>query len=407
MWGWFVLSTLFIVLAQFRPFMAIALMCIYTEIPWSASWKPIVTIYPAYPFLLFLYIKYSTRIVGAVFDLRYRLVILLSALIIVWSFLSPVLYPASYGPSITFTQNPNYHRAITLLSLLLFIPAVLRSRNDIRGFLLSTIHVLIAIHILVVIATVYFLMSGHSLYELHLMRILNTPPVFWESGLLMLGLAYLLVFREISTLSLISLGILACIGLLLGNSRTRFLATFICLFYFLYPYISKRLIAWIVSLMLLLTASPILLPHNAKDYSSRLIKQRIEQSTTMDINKISSGRISTYKFTFERWKESPLVGVGSCYILPRTLDKAPRVHNYFLEILAGQGLLGLILLISVLVISFIIISHIGMKKAYNVVEGRFIVALFLYGLINWMFKESWGITYCTIAMLSVYSQTGE
>lgn len=410
-WGWLLLSVFFILIAQFCSFMTISLMCIYPQILWAASWKPIVTLYPIYPLIMFLCLKYLRQIVIAIFENRYGIAILFSSLIVIWAFLSPFLYPASYGLPITFTQNPNYQRGIQLLAVLLFLPAVLNSREDIRSFLHSTTLLLVLVHLLVIIAAVFFLVSGHSLYDLHLMRILDTPPVFWESGLLLLCLAYYFVLRKMNSGFLIFFIVIGCVGLILGNSRTRFLATFFCLLYFIYPFVSKRILAWTVSIVLLLSVSPLLLPHNVTDYFSRLINQRIEQSSGNDFSEIARGRMNACKFAYERWKKHPLLGVGSCYILPREsmLDKRnaksmPRVHNYYFEVLAGQGATGFVLLIIVLGLTFIMIWRIAREKANKVLDGRLIIALFWFGIINWLFKESWGITYSTIAMLSAYTR---
>ncbi|MBA4369133.1 MAG: hypothetical protein C0403_16005 [Desulfobacterium sp.] len=410
-WGWFALSLLFIVIAQFRPFMAIALMCFYPTVIWAAAWNPFITLYPAYPLILFLFIKYMKQIFKAFFTFRYRIVIVLSALIVIWAFLAPLLYTATYGPPITFTKSPNYHRGLQILATLLLLPAVLRSRDDIQKFISSTAHLLILVHLLLIIASTFFLLSGHALYDLHLMRILETPPVFWESGLLLLCLGYLFVRREMNFSLLIVFGVLACAGLILGNSRTRFLATFLTLLYFMYPYISKRLFSWVMSIMLLMSVSIIMLPH-FEDYLSRLIKQRIEQSESKNLSELTSGRSTAYAFAYKRWKSSPFVGVGTCYILPRStaVNQGPnikmhRVHNYYLEVIAGQGIIGFGLLIIVIGISVIMVMRVALINANKAVDGRIIVALFFFGLINWMFKESWGITYCTIAILSAYTET--
>lgn len=412
-WGLLTLSLLFIIIAQLRPLWALSLMCVYPTIPWSASYKPIITLYPVYPLVLFFCFKYLKEIIRAVFANRYSFVIMLSCLIIIWSFLSTLLYPASYGPPISFSQNPNFQRGVLLLAVLLFLPALLRSRYDIRRFLFSTTNLLMAIHILIVIVAVFYLMSGHYLYDLHLMRLLETPPIFWESGLLLLCLAYFFVLSEMNTGLLIVFATLACAGLILGNSRTRFLSTIFCLLYFLYPYVSKRMIALIVSLVLFLSLSPLALPDNVNDYFSRLINQRIKQSSSNNLSQITAGRTEMYEFAFKRWTENPMLGVGSCYILPRkaTINQqsmgAPRVHNYYLEVLAGQGAVGFGLLIIVVGMCIIMTLRIAILKADKAVDGRLIVALFFFGIINWAAKESWGITYCAIALLSMYMRTRE
>ena len=100
--------------------------------------------------------------------------------------------------------------------------------------------------------------------------------------------------------------------------------------------------------------------------------------------------------------------MGSCYILPR--DKAvvngqksmPRVHNYLLEVLAGQGWVGFSLLLAVLAVTFKNIWKINKFKAHEAIDGRLIVAFFGFGFLNWLFKESWGMTYSAIILLSAF-----
>ena len=347
----------------------------------------------------------------AILSFRYRFVVLLSILIVFWSFLSPVLYSASYGPAITFTLNPNYHRAILLLAIFLLLPAVLHTREDILSFLHSTTILFIFIHLLLIVATVMFLISGNSLYDLHLMRILDTPPIYWESGLFLLCVGYSFVVRKMSTGFLIFFAVIGFSGLLLGNSRTRFLATFLCLLYFIYPYVSRRLIAWAITIVFLLAVIPLLMPHNVINYFTRLVNQRVEQSYGKTFAEMSSGRMIAYTFAYKRWKDSPFLGVGSCYVLPRqktfinrSQKSMPRVHNYYLEVLAGQGTVGFIVLIAILGMTFLTIWRVGRIKSKHAPDARLIIAFFYFGIINWFFKESWGITYSTIVLIAAYSR---
>lgn len=411
LWGWLIMSVLLVIVAQFRPFLVVALMIFYPTVLWSASWRPFVTLYSIYPLLLFLFVKHIKDIFVSLFEYRHGLVVWLSVLIVAWSFMSPVLYPESYGETIPFSLNPNYHRGISTLFLLFFIPAVIKTRDDIHQFFSSTAYMFIVAHILLLIVAIFFLLAGHPLYDLHLMVFLNTPPIYWESGLFVLLLAYFLVNRKMGAGYLIAFCVLALFGLVLGNSRTRFVATFICMAYFIYPYINGRIVAWSTVLVILVTSCLAVLP-GVGGYFARLIDQRVEQSVGKTFYEMSSGRTMAYEYAYNRWKEKPLMGVGSCFILPKEnlVNKQTniiRVHNYYLEVLAGQGLAGFFLLLAVLGISLMIIIKIVFKKADRVIDGRMLVALFLFGTINWMFKESWGITYSVIALLSVYDKCGE
>lgn len=411
LWGWLVMSVLLILVAQFRPFLVVALMSFYPTVLWSASWKPFVTLYPTYSLMLFFFVKHIKDVFVALFEFRYGIAVWLSLIIVAWSFMSPVFYSDAYGKSILFSLNPNYQRGLSNLFLLIIIPTLVRKREDIRHFFVSSAHVLMFTHVILTVAAVFFLLAGHSLYELHLMRFLNTPPVFWESGLLVLLLAYFLVNRKMSAGLLIIFCILALFGLILGNSRTRFLATFLCGIYFIYPYINVRIVAWTSVLVILILSSLAVLP-GVEGYFSRLIDQRVEQSVGKSFSEMSSGRESAYDYAYNRWQEKPLLGVGSCYIFPKAdlINKrtsSARVHNYYLEVLAGQGLSGFSLLVVVLGICLVMILKIVFSKADAVMDGRMLVALFMYGTINWMFKESWGITYSIIALLSVYGKSTE
>jgi O-antigen ligase len=181
--------------------------------------------------------------------------------------------------------------------------------------------------------------------------------------------------------------------------------------YFIYPYINGRIVAWVTVLVILILSSLAVLP-GVDRYFSRLIDQRVEQSVGKSFSEMSSGRVTAYDYAYKRWQEQPLLGVGSCYIFPKAdlINKrtsSARVHNYYLEVLAGQGGVGFFLLVVVLAVCLVMILKILFSKADAVMDGRMLVALFMYGTINWMFKESWGITYSIIALLSVYSKSGE
>ena len=394
--------------------MAIALMCFYPTIPWSASWKPIVTLYPIYPLTLFLVLKYIRFIFRAVLKRYYGIVVLLPGVIICWSLLSPVLYEASAGPAFTLVTTPNYQRGLLSLAVLLLLPAVLQNRNDIEEFIRSSAQLFILIHCVVIVVAMFFVLSGHPVNRLHLMRVLDTPPIYWESGLLLLALAYLFVVRKMGAPVLIGFAIIGIAGLILGGSRTRFVVTFICLLYFMYPYISIRLTAFVFSFCIVLLMVVLIVPGSAKNYFSLIIGERIEQSVVADISdpkeieRLTSRRTVAYETAFERWRQKPLFGVGSCYILPR--DKAvvngqksmPRVHDYLLEVLAGQGWAGFSLLLAVLAVTFKNLWKINRFKAREVIDGRLLVAFFGFGFLNWLFKESWGMTYSAIILLSAY-----
>jgi O-antigen ligase len=416
-WGWVGLSTALLLVAHFWPPKAVALMSFYPTVLWSASWKPIVTLYPVYLLVLFMVVKYHRRIFRAITNRRYNLAVMMIGLITCWSLLSPIVYQASQGPAFTLLTTPNYQRGLLLLGVLLILPAFLQTRDDIFKFIRAFISLFIIVHCVMSAIAILFVASGHSIYQLHLMRVLDTPPIYWESGLLLIGLAYLFVERKMKLPILIVLGLVGLVGLIIGGSRTRFLTTFICLLYFMYPYMSVRLTVACASLAFFIFVVVLCMPGSAKNYFSTIIGQRIEQSTIGDIKdskeieRITSRRTVTYKKAFERWRERPIFGVGSCYILPRDAavvqgkKSMPRVHNYILEVLAGQGIVGISLLMAVLVISFKNIWRISKYKSSAVIGGRLIIALFGFGLINWVFKESWGITFCVVIMLSAYAGT--
>ncbi len=406
LWGWLIMSAVLVMLALFRPYLVIAMMSFYPTVLWAASWKPFVTLYPTYPVILFFIIKYFKEEFLSLFEFRHGLSVWLSLVIVAWSFMSPLMYSDAHGKTIEFSANPNYQRGITILFLLFIVPVLIKTRDDIRRFFVSSAHVFMFTHVFLTVAAVFFLLAGHPIYELHLMRFLNTPPVFWESGLLVLLLGYFLVNRKMNGGFLIFFCVLALFGLVLGNSRTRFLATFICLVYFIYPYINGRLVAWAGALSILVLSSLVMLP-GVEGYFERLIDQRVEQSVGKSFSEMSNGRMSAYEYAYKRWQEKPALGVGSCFIFPKEnlINKrtsAARVHNYYLEVLAGQGVVGFSFLVSVLGLCLVMIVRIVTGKASDVMDGRMLVALFMYGAINWMFKESWGITYVIIALLSVY-----
>lgn len=402
--GLLLLSTLFVAIAIFRPFWAIAILCIYTELPWSASWKPFVTLYPIYPLSLVLILRYARQIGGALLSRCYGIPITLSMVLMAWILLSPLIYPAFDGFPVTFSQNPNFFRASQTIIILLLLPAVLRTRVDINKLIHSMIGLLMSVHVLLIIAVLFFAADGYRLADVHRMQILNTPPVYWESGLLIIFLAYLLIQKETMLIMLGLFGVLASVGLVVGNSRARVLATVLSLLYFLRRNVSIRMFSALALFLFLLMGGALIVPNSAKDYLSVLVKGRVEQSTKGTMEQISNARLSQFAAAYTRWKKSPWVGVGSGYTMPITYNERGkrirvRVHTHFLEVLAAQGMIGVAVLLFVL--GFTIrnaIITVGKRFLFEE-DGRLIFALFVYGVINWCFKESWGITYAAIAML--------
>lgn len=402
-------------LAQFRPYMAIALLCFYPNILWASSSKPFITLYPIYFLIIFLGFRYFKQILLAIVTFRYRICVIISIVIITWSFLTPWFYPSGGGEAFTFASNPNYRRWLEILVPLILLPASIRNRADLHRFLFSAFYIIIVIHCIAILGSTLFLLFGHSFHEIHRMVFLNMRPIYWESGLLLLFIAYSFINFKISPFILIFLAIIGCAGLILGNSRTRFLSTFLCTAYFIYPYVSKRLFFWGMSFFLLLSTvagGTAFFSGTVSKYFTGLVDQRIEQSVSDDVKTQTSGRNTSYEYAINRWKTNTLFGVGSCYIYPTKKFSSTngffgRLHNYYLEVLAGQGIIGFTLLLMVLGTSKLMVVKILWNRARETIDGRIIVGLFLWGLINWMFKESWGITYTSICLLSVYTRTGQ
>ncbi|MFH2044517.1 MAG: O-antigen ligase family protein [Pseudomonadota bacterium] len=408
--GLLALSLFFVVIAIVRPYLAIAMLCIYTEFPWSASFKPLLTVYPIYPLAAVLLLRYARQIADALSKRRYNIAVVFAFIIALWAALSPLFYPVRDGIPITFTQNPVMHRALQTIAILVLLPAVLCTRDDINRLIRSIFFLLMSVHVIVLIFAFFFVFSGYPLSDLHKMRILNTPPVYWESGLLLICLVYFFILRKGSSLRLICFSILACFGLIVGNSRARFVASMLCILYFIRPYLSVRIFAGIVAFLFFIFVSVIAMPERTKDYLLKLVVKRVEQSTKGNLDKISNSRIEQYKAAINQWEKSPLIGVGSGYTMPpirmigTTKPIRVRIHNHFLEVLTAQGIVGFILLITILISTLKKTLIITKEKADKEIDGRLIIALFIYGIINWLFKESWGTTYATIAMIGAYKQ---
>nr|WP_319491160.1 O-antigen ligase family protein [uncultured Desulfobacter sp.] len=414
LWGLLFISAAVVIVAVYRPYIAIAILCFYPNILWAASWKPFVTLYPIYFLFLVLCLRYARRIFICFFTFRYKLCILIPFVIVTWSFLSPWLYPVHGSNAFSLASNPNYKRWLEIIFPLLILPAAIESHDEFREFMFSVFLVIIGIHFISFLASGLFIVCGHPVYEIHRMVFLNMRPIYWESGLLLLFIAYAFVHNRFPPFILVLLALVGCIGLVLGNSRTRVLSTFVCFIYFIYPYVSRRLFFWGIAFVLsfsLVAGGAAVFSGKINVYIAGLIEQRIEQSMSKDEKVRTSGRARTYQYALDRWQANPLLGVGSCYIYPTTKFTSQasigRLHNYYLEVLAGQGGVGFVLLLAVLGISAVMAFKIFRAKAKESVDGRMAVALLVWGLINWMFKESWGITYTAICLLSIYIQTGQ
>ena len=93
-------------------------------------------------------------------------------------------------------------------------------------------------------------------------------------------------------------------------------------------------------------------------------------------NDISNRRFSLWKSGIEIWKTSPIYGVSQRNIVPYASDKLPKTymvnndlgnfdstHNLFIDILVGQGIIGLVIILAFFVgVAVIIIRNLFSNK---------------------------------------------
>lgn len=409
--GFIGLSIALIGIAWFRPFIAIAMLCFFSTLPFSASIKVVITWYPFYLVSLFLLFKYRENIMAALQGLKYDKTAILSMFIVSWSVLSPFLYPVRDGMPYTTSNGPTFFRGLETIVLLILLPAVIRNRNDMHKMLRSLCQVIIGLHFALIPLITLFVLRGNGIGNIYRMEVLDVPPVYWESGLLILCAMYLSAGKSMKQTTLIVLVMLACAGIVLGNSRTKVFSTLLCLLYFGYPYINVKVVSIGTVVLTLFTAGIFFTPGAFTQSLKERVESRIEQMMSPDKDEMTSGRTSLFRYAIDAWKESPVLGVGGCYVtkpemnLNHIFDRQ-RPHNYFLEVLGGQGLVGFFLLMLVLGITVRRIWRITRNPISKINDGRLIMALLIYNLLNWLSKESWGMVYPLIIMLGIYDRVG-
>lgn len=396
---------IFIFIAKNRPLWSLSIIVVLPFMLWMSSCNLGFVFYSGYALIITLAINYIKAFPLAFHNKKYKGIVLLSILLVLWAILSPLFYPVRDGLHVGWSLSRE--RAIEFLPPLLLFPIVIRNVKDVKVFIRSFINVLLFAHIFIILSSVFFIASGQSISSIGKMRIFGLTAVYWESGLLLLCIIYLLIVQKLRPSACFLFSSVAIIGLVIGGSRSRILATLFSIVYFMVPYAHKRIITGVTFVLLALSFF-FVLPNSFKAVLFSKVVARIEQSTDTDIMEATSGRSDLYSEAYERWKESPVLGVGSGYAIKPIIinDEVVRrsPHSFFIELLACQGLLGvLVLLIILFKVIRIVFRNEACSSYFNLsAERRLVVSFIIYGVVNWAFKAHWGITFSAIALFSCF-----
>lgn len=404
----FLVSAIFVFISNFRPQWMLAIICVQPYLLWIVSCNIGFAFYPAYALAITTAIKFNSKVLRAATTRQYNGIIFLCMIIVMWAILSPLIYPIRDGFHAGWTISRE--RVIEIFLPILFLPILVHTRYQLNHFISALIKTLIISHFIIFLFALAFVTSGESISSLWKMRILGITSVYWESGLLLICLIYLYISRKISFSLGFIFSIIAVLGLAIGGSRSRIIATLLSSAYFILPYLSRKAVGVIAVLTIILSTFTIL-PSSFKESIFSRITERIAQSSDSDLREATSGRSDLYLEAYERWKESPIIGVGSGYAVRPILINGEPVrrspHSFFIELLACQGIVGIFLLLTIFVKLLKKISFLNKSVTYLSdlrSEERLIIALIIYGITNWAFKAHWGIAFSAITLLACFDR---
>ena len=180
-------------------------------------------------------------------------------------------------------------------------------------------------------------------------------------------IALYLNYRNLFNKVVLFLTIALCaVGIVLSASRNAMFTTLVGLFFLFVPVLKRgrglknflTILTVVVVLSILFVVSIKEIPYNARRFGSvfpvisKLLKDepvtredfRIEHTQAM------SARISVWKLGIEKSLERPIWGWGNCmaYFNLKPTTGLDHLHNNFIEILYGNGILGLALLLALI-----------------------------------------------------------
>jgi O-antigen ligase len=362
----------------------LSLLSIYLAQPWILN--IICFKIPSLPFIYLSYIivmltllfgKYNIRILNT------RIFVLLAVFtfyIITHTIFSPIS-----------EQTIGIDRSFIFLNFLpgLLIVSTIRSLDDLKIFIISTIKWLLFFQVLFVCA-VMFWNHGVGLRETEVMGL----TIQYSNSALLIVMAFILwdSMRALrGKLLIVSSMVLASIVLLLSQSRSFLLGIFI--FIILYVVRRPKYIFYSTFIIILIIITLGIFYY--LDINTNLIKNinedmelKILQHTSANLNTLSANRLEIWSSALDEFIEHPVFGVG----LGNSLNdysgfEALYVHNFYLEILSGLGIFGGILIITILGMAFMYLFK--LRKHEDALLDCFKYSLLIY-LIAAIFKADWG-----------------
>jgi O-antigen ligase len=200
------------------------------------------------------------------------------------------------------------------------------------------------------------------------------------------------IFAQLILLSSISsrAGIVGLIGgLLLGFSLSGRLLTR-----------NAKLGRFIFTILIFLSIAFILTPDPVIVRTKNVFSQeRLENEFTTDY-----GRLALIRSAFDAFKQNPIIGIGignfANFNLNYSMGSGSETHNIFFQTLAEEGIVGFILLVSIL---FLLIKRlIYLCKISNSISQILILSSTLGTLLNSSFEPTfWHVPFATLFWLSL------
>ncbi len=388
-----------------RPMVALAFICVQPYFLWAVSTSYGTSFYATYLAVIFIVMKYHNRIFSSKAPV-YGSILWLAMILVFWSVISPLVYPIRDGIFCGYSLS-RVNFVGSLLPMLL-LPRILRTKSDVNDFILSFIGLLSVLTGIVFLCSLSLLAKGRSLGLLPVTSILGVMPHSWEAAILLISLTFMQAMRWIPPRRIIPLVLIVLFCILITDSRTKVLASLFCSAYIILPNIRRFIIpAGVLGSLLFIVF--LVLPTHIQTQGAELIENRIDQTTSSDINKATSGRSMLYRQAYASFLSSPWLGVGEGYAIRPSLRYGKIVrqapHSYYIGVLSQQGLFGASILVIFLGLTFRLmlkLQRVCSTSYRDAIMARFITSILLYGLLCMTFKASWGSTFWSLALLQIY-----
>ncbi|MFA7156725.1 MAG: O-antigen ligase family protein [Bacilli bacterium] len=284
------------------------------------------------------------------------------------------------------------------------------SYKDIKKIVLYFTIVFFALNIISIISASGFIDIGNVNYDEKYGRIdgvlheENVYAAFIAMFLPLIGGYILHEKQQAVKIFMVINFILALVMLMLAGSRGGFVASILGLFYFLSVNAKQKGFRSISSFVLsfsILSAVVLLIFVALPDKSRSGLKSNIiTRYEGHDIDSYSSGRLSLWVNCINRYSENPLFGANKSFV-----DiVGSNTHNGYLEILFYQGLVGLILYLSVIFSQFFLINR--YYSTYNHFIYSSISSSFFVCLISSIFINMYVIHYFLFTLSALALQLG-